>query len=259
MHDHIRRGCGFCSLIVTCVLLTLPGSLPGQAPDIDAKAIMDRVDRLLRGDSSHGTVEMRVTTRRWKRTLVLDIWSEGLDKVLIRILEPRKEEGTTTLKVGSQIWNYLPKIDRTIRIPTSMMMGSWLGSHFTNDDLVKDSRLIRDYEIQMEFEGDREGVQVYEIDLRPHEDAAVVWGRILYQIRQDDLMPVWARFYDEHGELKRTMRFSDYQIMGNRKVPARMTLVPADHPEELTELVYRELLFDIPIPRRTFSLGALRE
>ncbi len=259
MHDHILRAGRCCFLIVACVLLTLPGSLPGQAADIDAKAIMDRVDRLLRGDSSHGTVEMTVTTRRWKRTLVLDIWSEGLDKVLIRILKPRKEEGTATLKVGSQIWNYLPKIDRTIRIPTSMMMGSWLGSHFTNDDLVKESRLIRDYEIKMEFSGDRDGVQIYEIDLLPHEDAPVVWGRIRYQIRQDDLMPVWARFFDEHGELKRTMRFSDYQIMGNRKVPARMTLVPADHPEELTQLVYRELLFDIAIPRRTFSLGALRE
>ena len=259
MRDPILSGSRCCFLIVTCVLLTLPGALSGQAEDIDAKDIIDRVDRLLRGDSSHATVEMTITTRRWKRSLVLDIWSEGLDKVLIRILKPRKEKGTATLKVGSQIWNYLPKIDRTIRVPTSMMMGSWLGSHFTNDDLVKESRLIRDYEIKLEFMGDRDGVQIYEIDLLPHEDAPVVWGRIRYQIRQDDLMPVWARFYDEHGELKRTMRFGDYQMMGNRKVPARMTLVPADHPEELTEMVYRELRFDIAIPRRTFSLGALRE
>ena len=156
MRDPILSSSRCCFLIVTCVLLTLPGPLEAQTPEVDAKEIMDRVDRLLRGDSPHGTVEMTVTTRRWKRTLVLDMWSEGLDKVLIRILKPRKEEGTATLKVGSQIWNYLPKIDRTIRIPTSMMMGSWLGSHFTNDDLVKESRLIRDYEIKMEFTGDRE-------------------------------------------------------------------------------------------------------
>ena len=259
MSDHILSGCGFCFLIVICVLLTGPGTLSGQAADIDAKAIIDRADRLLRGESSHGTVEMKVTTRRWKRTLVLDIWSEGTDKALIRILEPRKEKGTATLRVGSQIWNYLPKIDRTIRVPSSMMMGAWMGSHFTNDDLVKKSRLIRDYEIELEFSGDRDGVKVYEIDLRPHEDAPVVWGRILYQIRQDDLMPVWSRFYDEHGELKRTLWFRDYQIMGDRMVPARMTLVPADHPDELTELVYHQLVFDIAIPRRTFSLAALRE
>ena len=248
-----------CFLLSVCLILGSPSALSGQAPDIDAKAIIDRTDRLLRGESSHGTVEMKVTTRRWKRTLVLDIWSEGTDRALIRILEPRKEKGTATLRVGSQIWNYLPKIDRTIRVPSSMMMGAWMGSHFTNDDLVKESRLIRDYEIELEFSGDRDGVEVYEIDLRPQEDAPVVWGRILYQIRQDDLMPVWSRFYDEHGELKRTMWFSDYQIMGDRKVPARMTLVPADHPNELTELVYHQLVFDIAIPRRTFSLAALRE
>ena len=259
MSNHILTGSKRRLLLSVCLLLSSLVTVSGQAADIDAKAIIDRVDRLLRGESSHGTVEMKVTTRRWKRTLVLDIWSEGTDKALIRILEPRKEKGTATLRVGSQIWNYLPKIDRTIRVPSSMMMGAWMGSHFTNDDLVKESRLIRDYEIELEFSGDRDGVKVYEIDLRPHEDAPVVWGRILYQIRQDDLMPVWSRFYDEHGELKRTMWFRDYQIMGDRKVPARMTLVPADHPDELTELVYHQLVFDIAIPRRTFSLAALRE
>ena len=259
MRNYILDGSRFPAPVVLCLLLTLPGSLPGREGDVDARAIIDRADRLLRGESSHGTVEMKVTTKRWKRTLVLDIWSEGTDKALIRILEPRKEKGTATLRVGSQIWNYLPKIDRTIRVPSSMMMGAWMGSHFTNDDLVKESRLIHDYEIELEFSGDRDGVKVYEIDLRPHEDAAVVWGRILYQIRQDDLMPVWSRFYDEHGELKRTMRFSEYQMMGNRIVPARMTLIPADHPDELTALIYHELVFDIAIPSRTFSLAALRE
>ena len=147
MSNHILTGSMRRLLLSVCLLLTGPGTLSGQAPDIDAKAIIDRTDRLLRGESSHGTVEMKVTTRRWKRTLVLDIWSEGTDKALIRILEPRKEKGTATLRVGSQIWNYLPKIDRTIRVPSSMMMGAWMGSHFTNDDLVKESRLIRDYEI----------------------------------------------------------------------------------------------------------------
>ncbi len=252
-------GCGFGGGVLLCFLLTLAGSLAAPIQETDARAIIDRVDRLLRGDSSRGTVKMTVTTRRWKRTLVLEIWSEGLDKALIRILKPRKEEGTATLKVGSQIWNYLPKIDRTIRIPSSMMMGAWMGSHFTNDDLVKESQLVRDYEITLAFSGERENVSVYEIDLRPRPDAAVVWGRIQYQIRKQDLMPVWARFYDEHDDLKRTMSFGDYRSMGGRKVPARMTLVPADNPNESTQMLYHELVFDIPISERTFSLGALRK
>ncbi len=233
-------------------------SAPALSQEIDPKEIIDRVDRMMRGNSSHGTVEMTVVTRRWKRTLALEIWSEGTDKALIRILEPKKEAGTATLKVERDIWNYLPKIDRTIRVPSSMMMGSWMGSHFTNDDLVKESRMIRDYDIQLSFHGEREGTEVYEFELTPMPDAAVVWGKIVQQVRTDDLMPTWARYYDEDEELKRTLTFHEFRKMGGRLIPAVMKLVPADDPEELTQMRYRDLEFDLPIPTRTFSLAALR-
>lgn len=224
----------------------------------DARAIIDRVDRLLRGDSSISTVEMSVVTRRWERNMKLSIWSEGTDRVLVKVLEPRREAGTATLKVESDIWNYLPKIDRTIRVPSSMMMASWMGSHFTNDDLVRESRLIHDYDIEISFEGDREGVEVYEFTLTPRPEAPVVWGRIVMRIREADLMPLWSRYYGEDGKLRRTMTFSDFQIMGGRQIPARMRMVPEDHPEEFTEMLYQDLRFDVPIPDGTFSLGALR-
>jgi outer membrane lipoprotein-sorting protein len=189
----------------------------------------------------------------------LEIWSEGTEKALIRIRQPKKEEGVATLKVGSDIWNYLPKIDRTIRIPTSMMMASWMGSHFTNDDLVRESQLIRDYEIELSHLGDREGVEVYEFVLTPLPEAAVVWGKIEYRVRKADLMPLWAKYYGEDGELKRTMTFSEFKKMGGRLVPARMTLTPEDEPGELTEVVYLELEFDIELSESTFSLSALRK
>ena len=223
-----------------------------------AKEIIDRIDRLMRGDSSHGRVEMTVVTRRWKRTLGLDIWSEGTEKALIRILKPKKEEGTVTLKVESEIWNYLPKIDRTIRVPSSMMMGSWMGSHFTNDDLVKESQLVRDYEIGLSFEGERDGQQVYEFILHPLPEAAVVWGKVVYEVDKEQLLPRWTRYYGEDGELKRTMTFHDIREMGGRLIPSRMKLVPADNQDEYTEMIYHQLEFDIAIPERTFSLSALR-
>jgi hypothetical protein len=227
--------------------------------DLEPKEIMDRVDRMLRGDSSHGIVEMTVVTKRWKRTLALEIWSEGTEKALIHILRPKKEAGTATLKVEADIWNYLPKIDRTIRVPSSMMMGSWMGSHFTNDDLVKESRLIRDYDITLSFEGDREGVPVYEFTLIPNPDAPVVWGKILYEVRSEDLVPMWAKYYDEDGELKRTLTFYEVKKIGNRLIPVRMKLVPSDKPDEFTEMYYEKLEFDIEIPARTFSLSELRK
>jgi hypothetical protein len=247
--------------LFVCIFLTLAGgrfshSAQGQA--LDAREIIDRVDQMLRGNSSVGRMEMTVATRRWRRDMTLDIWSEGTDKVLVKVLEPKKEAGTATLKVGSDIWNYLPKIDRTIRIPTSMMMASWMGSHFTNDDLVKESRLIRDYDIRLSFDGLRAGVEVYEFTLTPLPKAPVVWGKILMEVRKKDLMPTWAKYYSEDGEPKRTMTFSAYRTMGGRLVPSVTRMVPQDKPDEFTEIRYTDLKFDIAIPEENFSLAALR-
>lgn len=225
---------------------------------LTAVEIIDQVDRMLRGDSSRGTLQMAVKTRRWERNMTLEIWSEGTEKALIKVLKPKKEEGTATLKVGSDMWNYLPKIDRTIRVPSSMMMASWMGSHFTNDDLVKESRLIRDYEIEVAYEGMRQDVPVWEFLLTPHPEAPVVWGKMLYQVRKKDLMPTWARYYGEDGVLRRTLTLSDYRKMGGRLVPTKSRMVPQDKPEEYTEITYIRLEFDIPIAKGTFSLASLR-
>jgi len=244
--------------ILLILLGIVIGSLPAQPSPQEAKEIIDRVDRMLRGDSSVGRVEMTVATRQWKRTTELRIWSEGTEKVLVRVEAPKKDQGTATLRVGDNIWNYLPKIDRVIRVPTSMMMASWMGSHFTNDDLVKDSRLIRDYDIRIEFEGARDGVNVYEFLLTPRPEAPVVWGKIVYLIRKSDLMPVWGKFYGEDGQLKRLATFSDYQTLDGRLVPTRMRMTPEDKAGEYTEMKYRDLDFDLKIPENIFSLNSLR-
>lgn len=244
--------------MVVGILILCAGTIVAQNEKIDPKEIINRVDRLLRGDSSRGVATMSIKTEHWERSKTLEIWSEGTEKVLIRVLSPKKEEGTATLKVGDDIWNYLPKIDRVIRIPTSMMMASWMGSHFTNDDLVKESQLVDDYEIELVFEGKREEVAVWEFNLTPKEDAPVVWGGIDYRVRQKDLMPVWAKYYGEDGELRRTMTFSDYEEMDGRLVPARMKLVPEDEPNEFTEILYEELEFNIDLSERIFSLESLR-
>jgi len=225
---------------------------------VDPKSIVDRVDRLLRGDSSEGEMTMAVVTRRWTRTLTLRAWSEGTERALIKVLAPAKEAGVATLKAGEEIWNYLPKVDRTIRVPTSMMMASWMGSHFTNDDLVKESRLIRDYDIALGFEGVREGVRVWEFVLTPRPEAAVVWGKVVMEVRQADLMPTWARYYGDDGALRRTLTFGDYRVMGGRLVPTTMRVVPTDKPDESTLIRYTALRFDIRLPADTFTLGALR-
>jgi hypothetical protein len=247
------------AVLVALAGLLLAGAGParGAAP-VDPREIVDRVDRLLRGDSSEGEMTMAVVTRNWTRTLGLRVWSQGTERALVKVTAPAREAGTATLKAGDDIWNYLPKIDRTIRVPTSMMMASWMGSHFTHDDLVKESRLIRDYDIALAFDGTREGAAVWEFALRPRPGAAVVWDRIELQVRQADLMPTWARYYGDDGGLRRTLTFSDYRVLGGRLVPAASTVVPADRPDESTVIRYTRLRFDVALPPDTFTLAALR-
>lgn len=243
--------------VATLLALAGPLASPPAAAQTP-KEIVDRVDRLLRGASSEGRLTMEVTTRQWSRSLDLRIWSLGTDYALVRVLSPQREAGTATLKAKSDVWNYLPRVDRTIKIPPSLMMGSWMGSHFTNDDLVKESRLALDYDITTSFTGTRDGVAVWEFTLVPHPEAAVVWGKLVEQVRQQDLMPLWTRYYDDDGRLARTLTFGDFRTLGGRLVPARLTVVPADKPDERTVITYRDLRFDVGLTPAFFSLRALR-
>ncbi len=238
----------------SCLFLPLP--LHGQRT---ARDIVDEVDQLLRGRSSRAAVEMQIVTEHWTRSMEMQIWSLGTEYSLIRLLSPRKDAGMATLKSGEEIWNYLPRVDRTIKLPASLMGASWMGSHFTNDDLVKESRIIEDYDIEIGYEGVRDGVEVWEFVLTPKPEAAVVWGRIEEQVRQNDLMPVWVRYYDDRGALTRTMVFSDFRAMGGRLVPAHMVVEPADKPGESTTIIYHDLQFDIDLAPAYFSLRRLRD
>jgi outer membrane lipoprotein-sorting protein len=238
-------------------LLLMAAASTGRGQET-AQEIIDHVDRIMRGESSYGTATMEVVTENWERQMSMEVWSLGTEYSLIRITAPKKEQGTATLKAGDEIWNYLPRVDRTIKIPASMMMGAWMGSHFTNDDLVKESRLIEDYDIAISFDGSRDGATVWELTLTPKPEAAVVWGRIEYQVRQDDWMPTWARYYDEDDDLVRTMTFTDFRVLGGRLVPAVMDVRPEDKPGERTTVRYESLEFDIGIDESFFSLRALR-
>src|SRR5690606_10123924 len=134
------------------------------------------------GLSSHARMEMEVSTENWQRRLTMEAWSLGRDHFLVRILEPPKERGVTTLKVNQEVWNFLPKVDRVIKIPPSMMGGAWMGSHITNNDLVKAAHIDEDYTFSLLEETDED----WRIEGLPRPEAAVVWGKIVYQIRKAD-------------------------------------------------------------------------
>ncbi|HEX5433143.1 MAG TPA: outer membrane lipoprotein-sorting protein [Candidatus Angelobacter sp.] len=250
-----------------CLALTLlssahishaaPAQLSHGEDDPQARKIVDRVAHLFSSKSSIATLKMQITNENGPRSLSMKIWSLG-EKVLVRINAPQDEAGTAILKVGRDIWYYLPKSKRTIKLPISMTMNSWMGSAFTIDDLVKESFLTRDYSITTSFEGERRGVAVYEYTLTPRPEAAVVWGKIVLQIRQANLMPAWQGYYDEEGKLVRELTFSDYKQLGGRLIPTRLVMRAADKPGEQTAIVYEDISFDASISEDTFSLPNLK-
>lgn len=238
------------------LLLFIFTATPATAIEVDE--LIRHIDRLWRGETSQATMSMAVRTERYERTMTMEAWSRGKDYSLVIIREPVKDRGIATLKVEDNIWNYLPKINRVTKVPSSMMSGSWMGSHFTNDDLVKESTFEDDYDASISFEGERDGQQIYELTFIPKPDAAVVWGKVMMMIEQTSLAPYKALYYDEEGLLIRTMSMDQTQLIDGRTIPMRMRLQPEDKPEESTVIVYQEITFGVPLETSFFSLQTLK-
>jgi len=239
--------------------LTLLGALLLAAPALaqdgpTARELLDGTDDMHRGSSSHGTVTMNVKTKRWTRSMSMESWSEGEEKSLIVIRSPAKEAGMATLMVDDNIWNYMPKVDRTMKVPGSLMGGSWMGSHFTNDDLVKETDIRKHYTC-LSFSEDN---NAYVVTVRPKPNAPVVWGKVVSKVIKDGPYMLWSRYYDERGKLKRTMTFKKVRTVQGRKLPTRIELQPADAPSERTVVAYHKIKFDVPIAADTFTLRGLK-
>jgi len=223
-----------------------------------AMEIIRRADQLLRGKTQQGTYRMIVIRPEWQRTMRFKFWSEGTEKSFILILEPAKEKGITFLKIKNEMWNYIPRINRIIKIPPSMMLQSWMGSDFTNDDLVKESNVVEDYEHTLLGEEKLDGDLAYKIELTPRPEAAVVWGKIIEWIRKKDYVPLRADYFNERGERIRTMLFKEIKRMGGRTIPTRMELLNEKKPGNRTVLVLENVVFDRPIRQSVFTMTFLK-
>jgi outer membrane lipoprotein-sorting protein len=179
------------------------------------------------------------------------------EKALIRIHAPKKEAGIGSLRVGDAMWNYLPKVDRTIKIPPSMMLQPWMGSNFSNDDLVKESSFVDDYTHEVTGSGEREGVTVYHVVSTPKPDAPVVWSRLEFQIRKDHI-PVAMTYYGERDKAVKTMTYSAIDSMGGRQIPTRWTMEDTDNPKSRTVIEIESIEFDLPLEDDLFTLRRLR-
>ncbi len=236
-----------------------PPAALAAAGELSAQEIMDRLEDLHRGESSHGFMTMAIDTAQWKRTLFLEYWIKGKDKSLFRIVTPEQEKGTAILRSGKDVWNYLPRVKRTIKVPLSMMSASCMGSHFNNDDLVKVTRVTADYDCSISFSGVRDGREVVEITCVPKPRASVVWGKITVVVRRADYLPVSMQCYDEEGKLVRTTTFSEVKKMGGRSLPSRLTVTVAFKPGEKTVVTYHDIAFNVNLSDKLFTQESLQQ
>ena len=233
--------------------LVLASAFSAFGQDINIEEIVRQADEKFRGTSSKGELTMIIERPSWSRTVSMKNWTLGNDYSLIYITEPAKEKGQVFLKRDKEMWNWVPNIERMIKIPPSMMMQSWMGSDFTNDDLVKESSMADDYNQKLLGYEVIEGYNCYKIELIPHEDAAVVWGKVIMWISKDELHWLKAEFYDEDGYLVNTEILSDIKKMDDRVMPTRLEMIPADEEGHKTIMIFDKIDFDVDIKESFFS------
>jgi len=242
-------GRGFTAQLVVPVVLALVTLALGdsaRAEEPTGREIVDRVENLLWSNTMQGEFEMTITTPRWQRTLSLRAWLDRPKRSFIRILDPAKEAGIGSLRIGAEMWNYLPNVERTIKIPPSMMMQPWMGSDFTNDDLVKESSVVDDYTHRVLRTENVAGAPIYVVEAVPKPEAAVVWGRILFWVRTADFVPL-------KEELVRVMTYSEVRPLGGRVVPTKWEMRPMRKSGNVTTVVLKNAVYEESIDSEIFT------
>jgi hypothetical protein len=258
MRPRIRRFALFLLPALVAAPLAARGATP-PAPGSPgfARALLQRVDDLYRGEQSHGVMEMEVKTRHWTRAMSLETWSKGKDYSLVRILEPKKDRGTATLKDKHDLFTYLNNTGRTVKISGAMMAGSWMGSHFTNDDLVRETRLSDDYDITQLPDDKLDGTPIYRLVLVPRPNRPIVWGKIEVAVRISDQMPLKETYFDEDKKPVRSLEMSDVKTIGGRTIPTTMMMRPLDGSGEYTRVSWKQMSFDVKLDASFFSVRNL--
>ena len=219
----------------------------------NAREIVKKSDELLRAKSSYSEMTMKIVKPDWSRELTMKIWALEPDYALVLITKPAKDKGVVTLKRKMEVWNWIPSVHRIIKIPPSMMLQSWMGSDFTNDDLVRQSSIVQDYNHTIAGEETINGYLCYKILMIPKPEAGVVWGKIFLWVSKKDYLQLKANYYDEDGVLVKTMVGNKVRKMGGRLIPTHWEMIPVDKPGQKTVMDYLKIKFNIKIDESFFS------
>ncbi len=219
----------------------------------DAKEIIRRADQHMRGETNITEMHMQVVRPDYTREIGMKSWQKGASYALIYITEPARDKGTTFLKRGNEVWNYIPSVEKVIKLPPSMMMQSWMGSDFTNDDLVKESSIVNDYSHELVGEETIDGRDCWVVSMIPNPDAAVVWGKVKMWVTKEHDMQLKIEFYDEDMELVNVMNATDVKTLGGRMLPTHWEMVPQDKDGHKTIMIYNNAEFNTNLNDNIFT------
>jgi len=218
-----------------------------------AKEILKESDERIRGvQSSYSELIITVVRPKWSKEMMMKGWSLGTDYFVSVVTAPAKEKGVVFLKRDNEVWNYLPSIERTIKLPPSMMMQNWMGTDFTNDDLVKRSSTVEDYSQEIVKEETYNDLDCWVLELIPQEDAAIVWGKLIMWIDKEDYMQLKTEFYDEYGDMVSIMESKNYKKFGNKILPSLLEYIPLDKDGHKTIVEYVVREFNLSVASRYF-------
>lgn len=237
---------------VIAILLSL-FSFAAFAQDEHATEIVRKSDKLMQGESQISTMTMKIVRPSWERTITFKNWNLGREYALTLISAPAADKGQTFLKRSNEMWNWNPKINRLIKLPPSMLAQGWMGSDYSNDDILKESSIVKDYNHTIKDVVQYEGYECWVIEMIPKEDAAVVWGKILSYIAKDKYIPLKQEFFDEDGDLVKSHLNSEVKMMDGREIPTKTIVQPADEPNKKTEVVLNKVEFNVNLKQQFFS------
>lgn len=248
----------FNSLVIIALLALSSLSLQAQQ-ELTAKEIVKKADENMRGKTSVADIDILIIRPGWKRKMNMKAWSKGDDYSMILVKSPAKEKGTAFLKRIKEVWNWVPSIERTIKLPPSMMSQSWMGTDFTNDDLVKEASTVQDYDHKILGKENLNGKETYKIEMIPKPDAAIVWEKVIVWIDNRDFLQLKAEFYDEDGELVNVMNSGEIKMMGGRKITSEVEMIPVDKEGYKTMIIYNDIVFDKEINDNFFTTRNMKQ
>ena len=239
--------------IISLIIILTGLSIPLVSMGMTALEIIEKADKMYRGLTSYSELTMKIVKPDWSREISMKCWTKGSDYSLILLTAPARDNGTAFLMRDEEVWNWIPSIERVIKIPPSMMMQSWMGSDFTNDDLVKESSIVKDYTHELIGDSVIAGRECFKIALYPKEEAAVVWGKLMVWITKSDYLQLRIEYYDEDGELVNILTSTEIKTMSGRPFPTFWEMKPVDKSVNATYMMYHKLEFDNPIKDSFFS------